>query len=103
MFRETITNDRHLWEMYGVSLIELANKLSNYFWADVLRSFANVSAELRLATVSGDLSRCSLWYSDVSKYRTECIDAWRKKGLCYLNDLVDNEWQILSFQDVKHR
>ena len=99
LFQDTVSDGKFIWEMNGDSLANLAKKISNPFWAEVLRAFANVSRGIDIDVA--DMSRCSLWYSDKTKHKTTCIDAWRRKGLCYLSDIVDDEGQILSFQNVK--
>lgn len=99
LFKETVSRDRFLWEMNGRSLNEFSKQISNPFWVEVLRSYASLCNGIKIE--ENNLSRYSLWFSDVTKHQTSCINAWRKKGLRYISDLINDEGQFLSFQQLK--
>ena len=86
--------------MNGRSLNEFAKQISNPFWVEVLTSFASLCDGIKIE--DQNLSRYSIWFSDVTKHETTCINAWRRKDLRYLSDLIDHEGQLLTFQQVKN-
>ena len=100
LFQEYVSRGRFLWEMNGRSLNEFAKQISNSFWVEVLTSFASLCNGIKIE--DQNLSRYSIWFSDVTKHETTCINAWRRKGLRYLSDLIDHEGQLLTFQQVKN-
>ena len=85
--------------MNGNSLSKFSKQIQNPFWADVLRAFASVSDGIIIETEN--INRCGLFYSNVTKFGTTCINDWRRKGLCYISDIIDVEGQILTFQQLK--
>ena len=99
LFQEKTSEGRCLLEMNGDSLVKFSKQVKNPFWAEVLRAFAKVSNGITLEPEN--INRCGLWYSDITKYRTSCISAWRRKGLSYVSDVIDDKGQILSFQHIK--
>ena len=99
LFYETVSKGRCLWEMNGHSLLKVSKQVSNPFWAEVFRAFAKVSDGIDIDTIN--INRCGLWYSDVTKHETNCINAWRRKGLYYISDIIDEHGQIMSFEQAK--
>ena len=101
LFQECVSKKKYLWEMNGDSLIKMSKQVDNIFWAEVLRAFANVSRAIKVD--AEEMNRWGLWHSDLTKHKTTCISAWRKRGLRYLNDIVDDGGQIITFQQAKQQ
>ena len=99
LFQEKTSGGECFWEMNGNSLSKFSKQMQNPFWADVLRAFASVSDGIIIETEN--INRCGLFYSNVTKFRATCINDWRRKGLCYISDIIDVEGQILTFQQLK--
>ena len=99
LFQEKISKGSYLWERNSDSLKKNGEKIKNPFWTEVLQAFASVSRGIKIDVEN--MNRCSLWFSEVTKHKTTCINAWKRKGLCYLSDVVNEMGDILTFQQTK--
>ena len=101
LFHKTVSTDGCLWERNSDSLKSLAKDMENPFWAEVCIAFAKVSKGINIDTDA--INRCSLWYSNVTKHKTTCIHSWKRRGLRYISDIIDESGQIQSFQQIKQK
>ena len=48
-----------------------------------------------------DISRHSVWFSNYTKFQTREIRSWKRKGIVYINDLLKDNGELLSFEEAK--
>lgn len=49
------------------------------------------------------MASSTIWYSDWSKFSTNRINEWYTKGIHCLNDLLDADGNIMSFEEMKNQ
>ena len=91
---------RFIWERNSLSLTQLAKEVSNTFWTEVMIAMAqydrSISAEV------DDISRHSVWFSNYTKFKNGEIKSWKGSGIVYINDLLKENGDILSFHEAKN-
>ena len=50
-----------------------------------------------------NMNKYGLWHSDLTKYKNAYNKGWRKKGLIYLNDKIDIQGRISTFEQVNNK
>ena len=74
--------------MYGSDkLLKMSANMNNPFWKNVLEAFAAFSSAFR-PKMSQILSE-SIWFSDPTKFKCSIINDWNRKGIRFINDLID--------------
>ena len=48
-----------------------------------------------------DISRHSAWFSNHKKFINSEIKSWKRRGIVYINDLIKESDDILSYQEAK--
>ena len=99
LFRHSIAKGRFFWEMNSSSLTLFSNNISNLFWVEVYRALASLSNALEINVCH--MNRCGLWFSDMTRNTNTCNNAWLKKGMKYISDIIDVRGEIISFQEAK--
>ena len=74
----------------------------NKFWKEVFDSWNNLK-ELHLPRYPGDVLSTSLWNNNSIKVGNSTVyyKKWAKRGIWTVNDLIDNQGNIMSFQDFQ--
>ena len=83
--------------MNSSSLTLFSNNISNLFWVEVYRALTSNALEINVC----DMNRCGLWFSDMTRNTNTCNNAWLKKGMKYISDIIDDRGEIISFQEAK--
>ena len=75
---------------FGPSKVkELACKLPNEFWKDVLNAWACFGTAYK--PTSSEILTDKLWFSDNTKYKKTIVKAWDNNGLRFIADLLRRE------------
>ena len=99
LFRQEIVQGQFIWERNAASLIQMARKIYNPFWAEVLTAMAKYDSSV--STDIHDISRHSVWFSNYTKFQTREVRSWKRKGIVYINDLLKDNGELLSFEEAK--
>ena len=99
LFRQEIARFQFIWERNADSLLEMGRNMSNKFWTDVVRAMAKYDQSIMVDIK--DVNRHSVWFSNHTKFRNYEIKAWRQKGIVYINDLLRDNGEIMSFEEAK--
>ena len=91
-----------IWDRNARSLKNFSRRIQfNRFWSDVALAVAEFKAAY--GDYSWDeMSSCSLWYSDYSKFYNNRIHSWFSRGIRFLNDMLKADGAIMSFEEAKH-
>ena len=100
LFRQEIARGRFIWERNSLSLTQITRKVLNKFWAEVMTAMAQYDKSIN-ADVD-DISRHSVWFSNHTKFKNSEIKSWKRRGIVYINDLIKENGDILSYQEAKH-
>ena len=99
LFRQETVRGQFIWERNSSSLLNLAKKTSNTFWAEVMIAMAqydrSIDAEI------DDIGRHSVWFSNHTKFKNSEIKSWKQKGIIYINDLLKDNGMVMSFEEAK--
>ena len=49
-----------------------------------------------------DIGRHSIWFSNHTKFKNCEIKSWKQKGIVYINDLLGDNGNIMSFEEIKN-
>lgn len=74
----------------------------NPFWDDVLKAWSNFRTKTSVVSID-DILNEPLWYNPKCKTEELYIQNWHKKGVRSIRDLVNEEGQVLKFQEFKHK
>lgn len=91
-----------VWFLNKKSIKQLAVSLSNPFWTDVLKSWAEYINDPRNAI---DFLKQPLWNNlsiTISK-KPVCRPNWEAKGIRYINDIVDQAGQFLTHEAINQK
>ena len=99
LFRQEIVQGQFTWERNAASLIQMARKMYNPFWAEVLTAMAKYDSSV--STDIHDISRHLVWFSNYTKFQTREVRSWKRKGIVYINDLLKDNGELLSFEEAK--
>ena len=69
-------------------------KVNNVFWKDVLEAFADFSQNYE--TDAPLILTENLWFNDFAKFKYTIVKDWDRKGIRFLDDLVDDGGHLLS-------
>ena len=47
-----------------------------------------------------EIGRCCLWYSKTTKFKTNEILSWDRKGIRYINDLLKENGEIMTIEEL---
>ena len=101
LFRQEIAQGRFIWERNSSSLRKMARKTCNKFWSQVMVSMAQYDDSVK--TEIGDVGRHCIWYSNFTKFKNVELRSWKQKGIVYINDLLKENGEILSFEEAKNK
>ena len=99
LFQDSVAKGNFLWEMNSRSLKHFSKNIANMFWAEVLTAYASLSNAIEIDV--DNMTRCGLWYSDLTRYKNTCNNAWFRRGMRYISDIMDTSGEIISFQKAK--
>ena len=100
LFSQNISTGECIWDRNSASLKILSQRIKNKFWKDVVNATALFMESYKIN--NEDLIYCNIWYSDVTKFKSDRLNSWYKKGMRHLNDLVAENGNLLSFEEVKN-
>ena len=85
----------------------LQNTLFNHFWKDVFTHWIDFKCNYlsNLPLSNDNILTQSLWFNDNITVNNSSVwyKAWDKKGVRFVNDLLNVDGQFLSFIDFKNR
>ena len=99
LFLDSVAKGRFFWEMNSRSLTYFSKSIANLFWAEVLTAYASLSNAIEIDV--DNMNRCGLWYSDLTGYKNTRNNAWFKRGMRYISDIIDTCGKIISFEKAK--
>ena len=102
LFAEMISRGDFLWGKNEKSLKQVAQTTANVFWREVIQAYGRFMTAFRVDDTM-DMSRCSIWYSDQTKFKNREIRDWRGKGLRTLNDLLNENGALMTFTQLKNK
>ena len=79
----------------------IANKISNKFWEDILVNWKRVLQSILINTQSHKLI-CPLWYNPNISKETFFLPQWYRVGFIYPADLYNSEGNLLTLQEVRN-
>ena len=100
LFRQEIARGRFIWERNSPSLMEMTRRTSNDFWAKVM--VAMVQYDESISVDIDDIGRHSVWFSNHTKFRNCEIKSWKQRGIVYINDLLKDNGELLTFEEAKN-
>ena len=100
LFKQEIARGRFIWERNSSSLRRMARNTSNDFWAEVMLAMAQYDKSISVDI--DDIGRHSVWFSNHTKFKNCEIKSWKQKGIVYINDLVKDNGELLSFEEAKN-
>ena len=101
LFERKISEGCFIWNRNARSLREFNTNVNfSDFWSDVISAMADFKEAFGKCE-QGEMSSCTLWYSDYSKFTNNKINSWNVKGIYFLNDLLDANGNIMSFDCLK--
>ena len=100
LFKQEIPRGRFIWERNSSSLRRMARNTSNDFWAEVMLAMAQYDKSISVDI--DDIGRHSVWFSNHTKFKNCEIKSWKQKGIVYINDLVKDNGELLSFEEAKN-
>ena len=91
-----------IWDRNARSLRNFSRSIhATYrFWSEVVEAVADFKAAYGDYNPD-DMASCSLWFSDYSKFHTNCIRSWYCKGMHFLNDLLNSDGTIMTFEQAQ--
>lgn len=102
LFKSTITDDNNIWERNSKSLRIFAQSINNPFWKEVILSWAEVANIFPI--FDEEHLRMGLWFSDVTtKFSASRLDHWNRKGIVRVNDILDEQGNLLTFENLRSR
>ena len=101
LFDREISSGRFLWNRNSQSLTKFARTVGNTFWKETILAFANFTSALTIDEMDG--GRCSLWYSNETKFKDEEIVQWKNRGLHNVNDVLKEPGVFLTLRELKER
>ena len=99
LFRQEIAKSQFIWERNALSLKQMSIKTSNKFWAQVMMAMAQYDESI--CAEENYIGRHSIWFSNYTKFKTYEIKSWKESGMVYINDLLNESGEILSFEEAK--
>ena len=101
LFDQEIAKGKFIWHRSALSLEALANSLNNKFWAEVLIAMAQYDNSLDVSLE--DVAKHSIWFSKFTKFKVNEIRSWKRRGLVNINDLLGEDGNIASFDEIKRK
>ena len=86
---------------FGTAYVaKLLTQTQNSFWKDALNSFSDLR---KLFSFDGDdFLNLPLWYntSILIGHKPVCFEGWIKKGYFFIRDLVNQDGNLMSYNDM---
>ena len=103
LFDLKISQGDFIWDRNNKSLRCFSSQLHFIrFWKDVIEALADYKEAYKPTDNDPtQISSCNIWYSDYSKFSNGRINAWFSKGIRFLNDLLDVDGNIMTFDRAK--
>ena len=74
--------------MFGSKkLLKIRSNINNQFWRDLLEAFATFSKAFKPELLQ--ILSESVWYSDHTKFKLSVINVWKRNGIRFLADLIN--------------
>ena len=99
LFENEIAKGDFLWNKNARFLTNFAKKIKNNFWKETIMAFAKLTSVISID--KRDIGRCSLWYSNETKFRDQELVQWKNAGLYNINDIVKETGRFLTFAEFK--
>ena len=99
LFDSEIADKAFIWDRNSRSIQKLASKTTNPFWKETFIAYATVTSDITIET--DETGRCSIWYSNQTKFSDTVNAKWKSKGLCIIDDLVQPSGEIMSYEHFK--
>ena len=69
------------------------------FWSEVMVAMAQYDNSVK--TEIEDIGKHCIWYSNHTKFHNIELRSWKQRGMVYINDLLKENGEILSFEEAK--
>ena len=99
LFDNEIAHDSFIWERNARSMQKMACKIANPFWKETCKAYAALISTIEIDL--NEIGRCSLWYSNQTKFKDTTLRQWKNKGVNILNDLLHPSGELLTFAQFK--
>lgn len=78
-------------------------RIYNTFWKDVFQSYGTFLKQIQPTSWS-EFLQCPLWFNDNLKVGGKPVyfKQWYEKGICFVNDLVDNSGNLKTWRQVQN-
>ena len=84
-------------------LQEIINAINNPFWKDILRSWSQFCNSVEINSTK-DVLGSPIWYNkNLTNEHNFYIKNWYGKGVRYISDLLDENGNVLVFEDFETR
>ena len=99
VFMHEISQGQFIWERNSSSLRKMARRTYNKFWSEVMVAMAQYDNSVK--TEIEDIGKHCIWYSNHTKFHNIELRSWKQRGMVYINDLLKENGEILSFEEAK--
>ena len=99
VFTHEISQGHFIWERNSSSLRKMARRTYNKFWSEVMVAMAQYDNSVK--TEIEDIGKHCIWYSNHTKFHNIELRSWKQRGMVYINDLLKENGEILSFEEAK--
>ena len=100
VFMHEISQGRFIWERNSSSLRKTAGKTYNKFWSEVMVAMSQYDNSVK--TEIEDIGKHCIWYSNHTKFKNMELRSWKQRGMVYINDLLKENGEIMSFEEAKN-
>ena len=101
LFDSDIAKGNFLWNRNARFLMKFAKTITNSFWKETIMAFAKLTLAIEIDKF--DVGRCSLWYSNETKFKEEELAQWKNAGLYNINDIMKETGRVLTFSEFKEK
>ena len=99
VFMHEISQAQFIWERNSSSLRKMAWRTYNKFWSEVMVAMAQYNNSVK--TEIEKIGKHCIWYSNHTEFYNIELRSWKQRGMVYINDLLKENGEILSFEGAK--
>lgn len=101
LFEHVIAQGNFLWNRNARSLRKYAGSTKNVFWKETIVAYAEFTTTVFID--NDDIGRCSIWYSNETKFKEEEQKQWRRRGLHNINDVLGLTGNLLTLEQFNEK
>lgn len=99
-FDKIVTEYPYFWKTGPVYIAKKLITISNPFWRDVLKSWTEFYG-MRTNLTLDNIRQEPLWFNDKHRNTSLFYEAWAKKNICTLNDIISENGMVMTFDEFK--